>query len=552
MGHRANYILRRGGCTQRFYSDWGAPSLAQDIFWGPDETTRFMRSLPATDELPDEDFWGDAAVVVDWDARRLIWCEGDRLVQGPLGRRLYVRLLEQTWSEWEVRYAADGIRGIRRYLEIAADTRQPVDVEHTAEAEAAEYGADDSGTELAGDLEAGERACLGALVTLLLEEDRLDPQAVRDSIHEATRGVTAGCGCVAGLVTLAAAGVAAWVRTIPVTILCIAVALAVLIPAVRLRRRTARLVAVAEGFQEAPRCAGPSLWKKRSILDQALARLGYPTTDQLEQAGQLSVPCEAEQADDALPDRFGPLRAVRADEIAGVDFYQLRLDKLRFRELRRGTTFWQACLIKCFTPFGFSAGPTIPVPRAQRLILLAWEDVPAHVRRQLDPWIEQAFDSGFAPGLYYTLPMLGRQEAFGIVLLGAEGCVLALFLYARIRIRVTDDEGDTYTDEQLAEASLLSVLPDDALLVTETRRSEFDPLPRHDVQSLEDADWPALLAAHQRRLDLHDRSTLRRFTTADLPAFVLHLNQQEIDSRAAQGVYQQMTREDIDRFAEEG
>jgi len=683
MGHRANYVLRRGGCTQLFYSHWGALSLAQDIFWGPDETTRFIRSLRPADELLD-DASCEGAAVVDWDARRLIWFEGDRLVEGPIQRRLYARLLEQTWPEWKIDYAADGILAIARYLEIPA-AEQHADTEPVAEETALEDVAEESDAELADDLEVGlrpapwpaggengpavaepgvwlavrradgcvedyfgfdhpaldqvllrgpplldllpiesattvppesavwggavidaasqrlgywelraerdfarrveqawpgwrverlaggwdellqrsgreapnelradEHACLGALVALLLDEDRLDPQAMRDSIHEATRGVTAGCGCVAGLVTLLAAAVAAWVRTVPVTIACVVVALAVLIPAVRLRRRTARLVAMGEGFDDAPPCAGPSLLKKRSLLDQALTRLGYPTTDQLEQAGQLSVSSDGPQADNPLPDRFGPLRPLRADEIAGVEFYQLRLGKLRFRELRRGTTLWQACLIKCLAPFGYTSGPTIPVPRVQRLIQLDREDLPPHVRQRLAPWIKQAVDSGFSPTLCYTLPMLGRQEAFGAVLRNAEGCVLAFFLYARVRMRVADDDGDTYGDEQLTEASLVSELPHDELLVTETRRSGLDPLPTHDVQNLQDADWPTLLAAHQRRLDAHDRSALRRFTEADLPDFVLRLSQQEVDAYVARSVYHRMTREDIDRFAEEG
>jgi hypothetical protein len=319
-----------------------------------------------------------------------------------------------------------------------------------------------------------------------------------------------------------------------------------------MRRRTARLATLVEGLEDAPACAGPSLLKKRSILDQALARLGYPTTDQLEQAGQLSVPAEGAQVAGPLPDRFGPLRPLRADEIAGVDFYQLRLGKLRFGELRRGTTLWQACLIKCLSPFGFTAGPTIPVPRPQRLIQLAWEDFPPHVRQQIGPWVKQAVANGFAPGLFYTLPMLGRQEAFSVVLFDAEGYRLASVLYARVRLRVEDDDGDDHCDEELVEASLLSVLPQGDLLITTTRGSELDPLPSQGVQTLEGADWPALLAAHQRRLETQDRSALRRFTPAELPDLLLHLNQQEIDTRLARGVYQRMSREDIDRFAEEG
>ena len=48
------------------------------------------------------------------------------------------------------------------------------------------------------------------------------------------------------------------------------------------------------------------------------------------------------------------------------------------------------------------------------------------------------------------------------------------------------------------------------------------------------------------------RSRLRRVTAAELPALVLQWNQQEIDHRVARGVYQRMSREDIDRFADEG
>ncbi len=70
--------------------------------------------------------------MVDWDARRLVWFERDRLVPGPVERRLYARLLEQTWSEWEIRYAADGIHGIARYLEIPAAEKQVPDAEPNA------------------------------------------------------------------------------------------------------------------------------------------------------------------------------------------------------------------------------------------------------------------------------------------------------------------------------------------------------------------------------------------------------------------------------------
>jgi hypothetical protein len=165
--------------------------------------------------------------------------------------------------------------------------------------------------------------------------------------------------------------------------------------------------------------------------------------------------------------------------------------------------------------------------------------------------LKQVAASGFAPGLFYTLPMLGRQEAFSVVLHDAESLILASFLYARVRLRMSTDD-DAHSDEAMFEASLLSILPNDTLLVTGTRSAELDPLPGHDVQSWEDGDLPTLLAAHRRRLESRARSVPRPVTAAELPALVLRWNQQEIDHHAARGVYQRMSREDIDRFAEEG
>ena len=90
MGHEANYILRRGGRTQIFHSSWGGLSLTQDIFWGPDETTRFIRSLQPADALLDPDSCRGAALV-DWDARRLTWFENGHLDHDPVERQIYAQ-----------------------------------------------------------------------------------------------------------------------------------------------------------------------------------------------------------------------------------------------------------------------------------------------------------------------------------------------------------------------------------------------------------------------------------------------------------------------------
>lgn len=540
MGHRANYILRRGGRTQRFISRWGGLSLAQDIFWGPEETTRFIRTLPPTEEWPNKAPCA-AGAVVDWDARRLTWFEADYLLPGRLEQRLYSLLLQQLWPDWQILFAPDDGLACQGGQDVAG---------HEPDSEQAEPEPTD------------ERTCLAVLLARLLDQTRFDPDMMLGGMRRATREADVGCSCLTVLVTMTAIGVAIWNRTAPVIALCALVVLLMSIFTIRVRLRSARLIAALDERYDAPHPAGPSLAKKRSILDQALSRLGYPTTEELEQSGELKLAANEAPLEDALPDRFGPLRPLRAHEVAGVRFYQLQVQQLRFRELRRGTTLWRACLIKLLSPLGHYVWPTIPVPRVQRLVFLTQEDLPPHVSQELQPWLTQAVDDEFSQELFYTLPMLGRQEAFSAVLRAREGILLASFLYARVRLRVPsddgedepggDDAGEESCDEEMFEASLLTMLADGRLLITSTRSAELDPLPGQELQTCADADWPTLLAAHLQRLAPLAPSALRAISAAELPDLLLEWNQREIDHHAARGVYQQMTREDIDRFAEEG
>lgn len=559
MGHRANYILRRGGRTQRFVSRWGGLSLSQDIFWGPEETTRFVRRLQPTEKWRSKHPC-DAGAIIDWDARQLTWFEADYLRPGPLEQRLYALLLQQLWPDWQILFAPDSSLACQEGQEFETDSPDDLPDDWLEDEDAASK--QDADLQPAEAEATDERTCLAVLITRLLDQTRFDPEMMLGGVRRATLEANAGCGCLTVLVGVTAVAVAAWNRTAPTIIAAALVVLAILVFTLRVRLRSARLMAMLETRDEAPQPAGPSLAKKRSILDQALARLGWPTTDELEQAGELKLATHEVSPEAVLPDRFGPLRPLRAAEVAGVGFYQLQVPRLRFRELRRGTTLWRACLIKLLAPLGHYAWPTIPVPRVQRLVFLNQEDLPPHACQELQPWMTQAVADGFSLEFFYTLPMLGRQEAFSAVLRGREGGVLASLMYARVRLRVSGDEDedghagdegvDESCDEEMFEASLLTRLADGRLLVTTTRAAELDPLPGHELQTCADADWPTLLAAHLRRLAPQSPSAWQAVSAAELPELLLRWNQQEIDHHAARGVYQQMTREDIDRFAEEG
>jgi len=558
MGHEANYVLRRSGRTQIFHSHWGAMSLAEDIFWGPEETTRFARTLAPADELVRPAICAGAALI-DWDQRRLTWFESGHEELDSIERRLYARLLQQTWPGWEVRYAEAGIQTLADELGLP---RAAGDVAGGQSPKAAKpvAGRGSRGAGRTPGPPAGPQppaasprdipASLAPLVTRLLDEERWDPRVMFAGIHRASRQAKMGCGCLLVLVLLPTAAVAIWVRTLPALVACVLVVLAVLIPAVRIWRRSAMLSAIAGGMEDAPQPAGPSLPKKKSLLDQALTQLGYPTIEQLEQAGLLES-ASAEPAEDDLPDRFGPLRPLRAEEIAGAVFYRIRLSRLRLGELRRGATMWQAWMLKYLAPLGWYEEAIIPVPRAERLIPLAWNDLPRHVQQRLEPWRSPAAESGFGTKFVYALPMLGRQEGFGVALTDATGLIVVWLSYARVRIRMPDDD-DPYSDEEILDVALASILPDDRLLVTQRHVAELDPSPGRDVLVYEDADWPDLLAMHQRRIETRGRAGLRRVDPAELPALLLRWNQQEVDYQIERGVYQRMTRADIDRFAEEG
>jgi hypothetical protein len=117
VGSRANYVILRDRRLDIRYHHWGAASVPQDLFWGPDASLAFIRSLELNETLMD-DIWCEGSALVDLDHQALCLWGGDELLSSIPLRRLYPRMLQQTWPGWQVSWANGGVVDIARRVGI--------------------------------------------------------------------------------------------------------------------------------------------------------------------------------------------------------------------------------------------------------------------------------------------------------------------------------------------------------------------------------------------------------------------------------------------------
>lgn len=108
MGSRANFVLVEGGRHRLFYSHWGAMTIPEDFFWGPEIAGEYVRAHdPAHEWLDDK--WAEGGVLIDMDHHVLLLYGGQSLEGQPLLTRTYCRLLLWTWPGWKIRWAHEGV-----------------------------------------------------------------------------------------------------------------------------------------------------------------------------------------------------------------------------------------------------------------------------------------------------------------------------------------------------------------------------------------------------------------------------------------------------------
>lgn len=116
MGSRAGYVVKRDGVATAYGSHWGASSIMDAIFWGPDYATRILTSQQTLDSLDEIDGGDEGTVLIDWDARRLLWWASD--CELPAHQRLFNRLAASNWPGWQID-TAHGLQGeVLKYLGI--------------------------------------------------------------------------------------------------------------------------------------------------------------------------------------------------------------------------------------------------------------------------------------------------------------------------------------------------------------------------------------------------------------------------------------------------
>ena len=90
MGSRAGYIIKRDGVATAYGTRWGASSIMDDIFWGPEYATETIVAQEPMDELEEIDGGDEGTVLIDWDAKRMIWWASNCRL--PLHQHLFNKL----------------------------------------------------------------------------------------------------------------------------------------------------------------------------------------------------------------------------------------------------------------------------------------------------------------------------------------------------------------------------------------------------------------------------------------------------------------------------
>ena len=109
MGHRCNYVRRKGGVIELMYSHWGALTVPRDFFWGREAAEEFLAEHePCGPDGWLDDVFGEGGAALDHDERVLTIDGGE--IHGH-ARDLLFELMRAVWARdgFTVRDAASFI-----------------------------------------------------------------------------------------------------------------------------------------------------------------------------------------------------------------------------------------------------------------------------------------------------------------------------------------------------------------------------------------------------------------------------------------------------------
>ncbi len=138
MGSRAGYVVKRDGVTTAYGAHWGASSIMDDIFWGPEYATEAFVAQEPLEEIAEIDGGDEGTVLMDWDAKRMLWWAAN--CELPVHQRLFNRLAAQNWPGWTIETANAHQSGVLSYLGVELDG----DKDSETEADEDEHGEEPS------------------------------------------------------------------------------------------------------------------------------------------------------------------------------------------------------------------------------------------------------------------------------------------------------------------------------------------------------------------------------------------------------------------------
>lgn len=117
MGHRAQLVLVENNNYRLFECHWCAKNISADIFWGVQYAVPYIRDQkPVNNDNWMDHVWAEGGVLVDLD-RQYLLIYGSELLELDIPlQRIYIELLQESWTGWNVQWAYDGIADLGAYV----------------------------------------------------------------------------------------------------------------------------------------------------------------------------------------------------------------------------------------------------------------------------------------------------------------------------------------------------------------------------------------------------------------------------------------------------
>lgn len=118
MGCRGSFVIRENGINTYLYDRSFGAGIMPDIFYGVDSTLS-MFGRGREDETILDEVWGEGGVIVDLDAKVMMFWGSDVLFDNvPLIPHLISFMETFTWKGWDVRHAQWGMLSMGKYLDL--------------------------------------------------------------------------------------------------------------------------------------------------------------------------------------------------------------------------------------------------------------------------------------------------------------------------------------------------------------------------------------------------------------------------------------------------